>query len=166
MLASMVEANGAQVCFSPEYYGATQHANNVDYGFVTIGGPDEACEKIVQLYQYVRTGKTRFYVTDRKTAELAKYMENAFLATKVVFCNEFARIAEGYGISYAKLRELFIADPRVNPSHTFVYDECPYYDSHCLNKDIPAIVEAASAHGHNPRFLRAVIAENERFKRG
>ena len=36
----------------------------------------------------------KFRFTDRKTAELCKYMENCYLATKVTFCNEFFRIAE------------------------------------------------------------------------
>lgn len=26
----------------------------------------------------------------------------------------------------------------MNPSHTIAYKGQPYYDSHCLNKDIPA----------------------------
>ena len=157
--------NNAKIVFSPEYYGETQHANGVDYGFVTLGGHKVICDQVVQLYQYVRTGATRFYITNRKTAELAKYMENAFLATKVVFCNEFARIAKAYVIDYAELRELFIADPRVNPSHTFVYKDAPYYDSKCLNKDVPGIIYAAADNGYDAKFLRHVMDRNEEFKK-
>ena len=56
------------------------------------------------------------------------------------FCNEFADIAKAFGIQYERLRQCFVADERVNPSHTYVYPEQPYYDSHCLNKDIPALL--------------------------
>ena len=63
-------------------------------------------------------------------------MENSFLATKVSFCNQFYELCKKHNISYEELRELFILDPRVNPSHTFVYEDSPYWDSHCLNKDV------------------------------
>ena len=29
---------------------------------------------------------------------------------------------------------------RMGDSHTFVSKDHPYYDSHCLNKDIPALI--------------------------
>lgn len=31
-------------------------------------------------------------------------------------------------------------DERMGDSHTYVDSKRPYYDSHCLNKDIPALV--------------------------
>ena len=71
-------------------------------------------------------------------------MENCFLATKVTFCNEFAEIAKEFGICYEQLREIFIMDERVGSSHTFVFNDQPYYDSICLNKDIPALIKQSS----------------------
>jgi len=68
-------------------------------------------------------------------------MENCFLALKVTFCSEFATIAKDFGISYPELREIFILDDRMGTSHTFVNSDSPYYDSHCLNKDIPALIK-------------------------
>ena len=91
------------------------------------------------------------------TASLVKYMENAYLATKVSFCNQFFDIAEQVGVDYEELRELFILDPRVNPSHTFVYRDHPYWDSHCLNKDVPAIAEIYEA-----EFLKSVVDWNRK----
>lgn len=79
---------------------------------------------------------------------------------KVSFCIEFYNIAEKLGVNYEDLRELFILDPRVNPAHTFVYRDHPYYDSHCLNKDIPAIAEFS-----NSEFLQYIIDNNERAKK-
>jgi UDPglucose 6-dehydrogenase len=48
-------------------------------------------------------------------------MENAYLATKVTFCNEFFRIAEKLSVNYEDIRELITLDPRIDSSHTFVY---------------------------------------------
>lgn len=128
-----------RIVFSPEYYGGTQHCNNFDFPFTILGGDKTDCIKVQQLLQNVYDARHKFYFTTPETAELVKFMENSWLATKVTFCCEFYRAAEKVGVNYEELRELFLADPRVNPAHTFVYREHPYYDSHCLNKDVPHI---------------------------
>ena len=86
-------------------------------------------------------------------------MENSFLATKVSFCNEFYEIAKTLGVHYEELRELFVLDPRVNPSHTFVYEDTPYWNSHCLNKDVPSIADFA-----NSKLLWSIIDYNNNQK--
>ena len=57
------------------------------------------------------------------------------------------------------VRELFLLDPRVNPSHTFVYEDTPYWDSHCLNKDVPSI-----ANQFNVTLLKDIIKFNNKQK--
>lgn len=147
------------IIFSPEYYGNTQHCNNYDFNYTILGGEQKDCYQVVQLLQKVYDGRHQFRVTDSKTAELVKYMENSYLATKVSFCQQFYRVAKQLGISYEELRELFILDPRVNPSHTFIYDDKPYWDSHCLNKDVAAIAEE-----YDMQLLKDVINFNELCK--
>ena len=56
------------------------------------------------------------------------------------FFNEIAQACKIAEIEYDDVRNLLLADSRINPSHTIVYEEQPYYDSHCLNKDIPAFI--------------------------
>lgn len=63
------------------------------------------------------------------------------------------------GIRYERVRECFISDPRVNPAHTFVYDEHPFWSSHCLDKDVPY----AAYHLGNEQ-LRGVVERNEARK--
>ena len=150
---------GQNVIFSPEYYGGTQHCNNFDFDFTVLGGEKQDCIKVLQILQNIYDGRHTFRITDSKTAEIAKYMENAWLATKVSFCSQFFEIAENNGINYEELRELFILDPRVNPSHTFIYRDHPYWDSHCLNKDVPAIAITEDA-----KFLKYVIEYNSNKK--
>lgn len=152
------------LCMSPEYYGATQHANAVDYGFVIIGGPHNARSHIAEAYKYVRDASLQIHFTDSLTAELTKYMENSWLATKVAFCNEFYRLAAHFGSDYEELRKLWLLDPRVNPSHTFVYTRAPYYASHCLSKDIPAIITAARREGYEMPLLGAIDEINTTWR--
>ena len=148
------------IVFSPEYYGDTQHCNNFEFNFTILGGEKEDCLKVQQLLQHCYDGTHTFRIVDSKTAELAKYMENSWLATKVSFCNQFFDIANELNVNYEELRELFILDPRVNPSHTFVYRDKPYWDSHCLNKDVRAI----SGLVFNNELLEFIIKYNKSRK--
>ena len=135
------------IVFSPEYYGTTRHADPSP-NFLVLAGDKKYTEKVAQLYYSVKKRDFRITFTDFRTAELAKYMENCFLALKVTFCAEFAKLAEKFEVSYPELREIFVLDPRMGDSHTFIDPKQPYYDSHCLNKDIPALI--AQANGDAP----------------
>lgn len=155
----LAEETGRRVVFSPEYYGSTQHANDFDFDFTILGGPREDCVPVVQLLQNVYDGRHRFRMTDYETAELAKLMENAWIATKVSFCCQMADIAESEGVCYEELRELFLLDERVSPAHTFFYRDRQYWQSHCLDKDVPELANA-----HDAPLIRAVIDFNESRK--
>ena len=155
----LIKETGKNILFSPEYYGGTQHCNNFEFDFTIIGGSKENCVKVIQALQYCYDGRHTFRITDSKTAELVKFMENSFLATKVSFCNAFWELCQKHNISYEELRELFILDNRVNPSHTFVYEDKPYWDSHCLNKDVPHV-----AYNDGSDFLQAICDYNNKRK--
>ena len=147
---------GKRIVYSPEYYGATPHCNNFDFNFTILGGKKGDCIEVQRILQTCYDARHTFHITDSYTAELVKFMENSWLATKVSFCNQFYTIAEGWGVNYEELRELFILDPRVNPSHTFVFPEHPYWDTHCLNKDVAHIANSEE----HADLLKAVIEFN------
>ena len=156
----LIEETGKRIVFSPEYYGGTQHCNNFEFGFTILGGAKYNCRKVVQALQDVYDARHTFRIVDSNTAEMCKYMENAWLATKVTFCIGFWESCAKSGVNYEELRELFVLDPRVNPAHTFVYDAHPFYKSHCLDKDVPSI----AAQFEDP-LLASVIEINEDRKR-
>jgi UDPglucose 6-dehydrogenase len=58
-------------------------------------------------------------------AEIIKYMENSYLATKVSFVNEFRRICETFGADWHAVREGWLLDPRVEPTHTAAFASAP-----------------------------------------
>lgn len=155
----LIEKTGKKIIFSPEYYGATQHCNNFEFGFTILGGEKSLCQKVIQALQQIYDGRHTFRIVDSTTAEIAKYMENSWLATKVSFCSQFYQIAKKHNVSYEELRELFVLDPRVNPSHTFVYEEHPYWSSHCLDKDVNAIAKSEDA-----ELLLDIIKFNDNCK--
>ena len=148
-----------RIIFSPEYYGGTPHCNNYKFDFTILGGNKEDCLEVEQIILPCYDGRHIFRIVEPKLAEMVKFMENSFLATKVSFCQSYFNICENEGMNYDELRELFILDPRVNPSHTFVYKDKPYWDSHCLNKDVSSI-----ANQYDNKFLKNIIEFNNSQK--
>jgi nucleotide sugar dehydrogenase len=155
---------GYPVIFSPEYFGATAHANAVNNDFVILGGNRKYTNQVAEAYQEIFPANLRILQTDSTTAELVKYGENAWIATKVTFVNEFYRLCKKMGVDYREWRELWLADERISRSHTFVYDDHPFYQSHCLDKDVPAIIREAKDRGIDLKILMAVVERNEEWK--
>jgi len=152
----LIKKTGKKIVFSPEYAGNTKHCNNYSFDYTILGGDKNICDEVIQIMLPCYDGRHTFRIVEPKIAEMVKFMENSFLATKVSFCNAFFNICEEENINYSELRELFVLDPRINPAHTFVYKEKPYWDSHCLNKDVTSI-----ANQYEMPFLHSVIDFNE-----
>jgi len=161
------ETTGKSIIFQPEYIGETPAhplADARQHNFIVLGGPLSECSAVADLYQHYFHSEVRFYFTDSTTAEMAKYMENAFYATKVTFCNEFYDIARAHGVDYNELREIWLADPRISRDHTFVYPDNRGFSGKCLPKDISAIIASARNKGIQPILLEAVVRANERYR--
>jgi UDPglucose 6-dehydrogenase len=157
--------HGKSLVFQPEYIGETvEHpmADHLGQGFITLGGTPKARARIVELYQWVYNSDVRIRLTSARTAELAKYMENAWLATKVTFCHQFADFAEAIDVEYDDLRECWLEDPRITRSHTFVYAGRPGFTGKCLPKDTAAILSDAYDAGVDMSLLRAALIDNNR----
>jgi UDPglucose 6-dehydrogenase len=158
----LIAQSGKRLCFSPEYVGETQWHPWKDiesHQFVIVGGERRLADHIVRAYQAHLGPMVRYYLTDAKTAELCKYMENAFLATKVAFVNQFFDLAEAYGVDYDELRELWLADERIGRSHTIVTEERGYR-GRCLPKDMAALIRSARQVG-GAALLEAVDRYND-----
>jgi UDPglucose 6-dehydrogenase len=130
-----------------------------------FGGERMAVEKVVSFFTRVRGPFGEYRITDSTTAELTKYMENAWIATKVTFCNEFYDIANVYGVSFNELRELWLTDGRVGRSHTLVYPNKRGFDGKCIPKDTTAIYLSTKKKGYDSRFLHAVLKKNAAIRK-
>jgi len=103
-------------------------------------------------------------LTDARTAELVKYMENVWLAQQVTFANEFYDIARAVGADWDQAIRLWALDPRVSATHTLVFEHERGYGGKCLPKDVAAIIACAEEADCNPTFLRAMQDANARFR--
>jgi UDPglucose 6-dehydrogenase len=162
------ERYGKRIVFQPEYLGETVahvFGNMAERDFVVLGGSVEDTSRAADIYKNYYNSYVRFYFCDALTAELAKYMENAFYAVKVTFVNEFYDIAKAHGVDFNQLREIWLADPRISRDHTFVYPDARGFSGKCLPKDCNAIVKSCAERGYDAKFMKATLAINEHFLR-
>ncbi len=149
------------ICFSPEFVGETPwhpFKSVAMPGFIVAGGPRAAAQRVLRAYQERLGPAPRYWLTSAKTAEMAKYMQNCFLATKVAFANQCFELAQALGIEFTELRELWLQDPRVGRSHTLVTEERGF-GGRCLPKDLAAMVALGRQMGGAP-LLEAVQRYN------
>lgn len=131
-----------KIIFSPEFYGNTQHCNNFVFNATILSGYKEWCYPAQQLLQEVYDARHDFLIFDTNVGEMVKYTENAFLGLLTNFCANMKIACDKVDVHWEDVRQGWkAADPRCPVSHTYVYDEKMGYDSHCLNKDIPAIAQ-------------------------
>ncbi|MFA6135236.1 MAG: hypothetical protein WC869_14580 [Phycisphaerae bacterium] len=165
--AGLRRLTGKRIIFQPEYIGETAAHPLIDHqaqGFSVLGGPIDDTSPVADLYKRHYHAGHRFYFCSAICAELTKYMENAFYATKVTFCNEFFDIARSFGVDYNELRETWLADPRISRDHTFVYPDNRGFSGKCLPKDTSAIIAAAHREGFIPRLLQSVMEVNADYR--
>lgn len=155
------------IVFQPEYYGETvahPFANLSDRNWLSFGGTREAIDLAIDVYKNVINSNVRIYQAPSDEVELAKYMENAFLATKVIFINEMYDICEKLGLNYNQVREIWTADPRIGTSHTFIYKDNRGYGGSCLPKDISALHQLEKEKGIDDTLINAVIEKNKKYQ--
>lgn len=156
-----------QVVFSPEYIGETvQHPmRKVDpETFIILGGSKQDTSFAAQCWKTVLNANAVIRQVTAETAELCKYMENSYLATKVTFCNEFYDIAKVFEVDFDELREIWLLDPRITRSHTFVYENNRGFGGKCLPKDLDALICSLNELGHDAGLLSYLVKRNEYFK--
>jgi nucleotide sugar dehydrogenase len=166
----LARQTGKKICFAPEYIGEGTYfttswgASAADIPFFIIGGPPDDRRWLLDRLVGVLGPERVYYQCSSVEAEVIKYMENSFLATKVAFVNEFARICEAMGADWHTVREGWLLDPRIGRSHSAVFPDRPGFDGKCLPKDLAAIVAAASASGYQAGLLQAVLDANDRHR--
>jgi len=95
---------------------------------------------------------------DCKTAEMAKYASNIFLATKISLVNEIGNICKRLGIDVYEVAQVMGFDKRIT---RHFLDAGIGYGGSCLPKDIDAIISAAREIGYQPSLLQCVSALNK-----
>ena len=129
---------------------------------VVVGTSDERAKKIMtELYApFVRSGNPVIFM-DEKSAELTKYAANSFLAVKISFMNEVARLCELLGADVDMVRKGIGSDERIGKR--FLFPGIGYGGS-CFPKDVQALVRSSSEVNYDFEILNAVMKVNEEQK--
>jgi len=98
--------------------------------------------------------KTPIIITNHQTAEMIKYANNSFLATKISFINQLSNICQNIpGANIDDIAKTIGLDPRIGK---LFLNAGPGYGGSCLPKDMKALINFANNIGINPTLLNAV----------
>lgn len=161
------------ICVSPEYMGESKYftpfwkyphpTDGKMHDFLVVGGPEPVTTKVVEYFLKVMGPAVKIIKMSAVEAEIVKYMENSWGATKVTFSNEFYEICKVFGADFQQVREGFLADGRVERMHTMVLGGSRGFGGKCFPKDVSAIIHASAAAGYTPELLKQVLHSNEVF---
>lgn len=110
----------------------------------------EDAQCVADLYEGVVAPRV---LTDLRTAEMIKYVSNAFLATKVSFINEIARLCERLGVDVDVVAHAAAMDPRIGNQY---FSPGVGYGGSCLPKDVVALHHTGESVGLTMRLLASV----------
>lgn len=131
---------------------------------IVIGGMDRAASETVAAV-YEPLGVEACLVALR-TAEMTKYVCNAYHALKVAFANEIGALCDPLGIPAQEVMETFSKDTVLNISAAYLKPGFAFGGS-CLPKDLRALVYRASRLDVDLPLLKSVLPSNtEHLRRG
>ena len=137
-----------KIIFSPEFLTEKNaKLDMLNQSRIILGGELLLTQKVRSLFNQ-RFNIKNIIQTDSKTAELTKYMNNTFLATKVSIMNEFKLLCDKIGANWEEALKGFLSDVRVGNSHTNVpgHDGKLGYGGTCFPKDVNAFLSFSKKH--------------------
>jgi UDPglucose 6-dehydrogenase len=96
--------------------------------------------------------------TNPNASEMIKYASNSFLAMKISFINELARLCDGLNININDVSTGIGLDKRIGPQ--FLRAGMGYGGS-CFPKDVNALIQMAKENGKPLSILESVVQVNE-----
>ncbi len=159
---------GVNFVMNPEFL--TQENANADFlkPFRTVIGCDNSDIgfRVQKLYETILPKDQPYYIVSPTSAELAKYMSNLILASKVLLANEFYDIAQKVGANYLDVRAAVEADPRIG-KHLGVPgpDGDRGFGGACFPKDMVGILGLAKDLKVDMSALEAIWKKNLKIRK-
>ena len=133
--------------FNPEFLTEANAYNDFRFQpLIVLGADDQGINAVLsQIYSEFNTKvENAAYVVSRTTkeAELFKYLANSFLATKVIFANEFKLLCDKADVDYNRIAEIAVLDKRLGKTHWKVPgpDGKLGFGGSCFPKDTSALL--------------------------
>ena len=123
---------------------------------IIIGCRTKKAEKILKkIYKKL---KRPYVVTNNETAEIIKYANNSFLATKITFINEIADLCENIGAEVETVAKAIGLDGRIGPK--FLHPG-PGYGGSCFPKDVKSLIYQGNKNSTDLKIAKAVDRAND-----
>lgn len=125
------------VCVNPEFMReGTAVADFLEPAMTIIGAADPSHSAMLrELYAWA---PGHMFETSFRSAEMTKYVCNAWHAVKVSFANEVGTLAKQLGVDAESVVEIFTADTKLNISPSYLKPGFAFGGS-CLPKDVRAL---------------------------
>src|SRR5205807_2239453 len=145
----------ARVAVNPEFMREGSSLQDfAEPPFVIVGcGDPETAALVRSLYPGVQAP---FVHTAVRTAEMVKYVSNAFHALKVCFANEIGDVCAASGADPHEVMRIFLADRKLNVSDAYLRPGFAFGGS-CLPKDLRALVHAGREADLSLPLLSAIL---------
>jgi len=102
-----------------------------------------------------------FVQTSIRSAEMAKYVSNAFHALKIAFANEIGDVCDALGADAGEVMRVFLTDRKLNISEAYLRPGFAFGGS-CLPKDLRALNYAARSADLSLPLLSEILPSNDR----
>lgn len=147
------------ICHNPEFLREGSAVKDFDSPPMTvIGELDQASGSLLsQLYLSIDAPVFR---TDLETAEMIKYVDNAWHALKVGFANEIGNLSKALGVDGHSVMEIFCEDRKLNISPAYLMPGFAFGGS-CLPKDLRALKYIAKFHDLELPILTSILPSND-----
>ncbi len=99
-------------------------------------------------------------VTSIETAEMVKYVDNVWHATKVTFANEVGRLCKPLGVDSHEVMDAFVQDTKLNLSPYYLKPGFAYGGS-CLPKEVRAVAHLADTQGVDLPLIQSLDTSNQ-----
>jgi GDP-mannose 6-dehydrogenase len=158
-------ADRVHVAVNPEFMREGSSLRDFTTPAVTLVGCDDPA--VADVLRALYAGVTAPFVhTTVRTAEMAKYVSNAFHALKICFANEIGDVCGALGADAQEVMRIFLLDRKLNLSEAYLRPGFAFGGS-CLPKDLRALLHAARAADVSPPVLSAILPSNEaQIRRG
>ena len=127
---------------------------------VVLGGHNTKYMKKAKTFFSKLHPNTPIIITNHQTAEMVKYANNSFLATKISFINQLSNICQNIpDANIDDIAKTIGLDPRIGK---LFLNAGPGYGGSCLPKDMKALISFATDVGVKPILLNAVEKINQK----
>ncbi|MBI2455604.1 MAG: nucleotide sugar dehydrogenase [candidate division NC10 bacterium] len=148
-----------RVAMNPEFMREGSSLQDFANPPLTVVGCEEA--ETASLLRSLYAGVDAPFVhTTLKTAEMVKYISNAFHALKVCFANEIGDLCAAAGADAQEAMRIFRMDRKLNISEAYLRPGFAFGGS-CLPKDLRALLHAARRADVSLPVLTAILLSNE-----